>query len=62
MIVPGDRGNFIEFGTAVSRRVGLGRVFEIPNVDLEEYDSISRMYAVGILSDLAINGTGRKEM
>jgi len=62
MIVPGNRCNFVEFWATVSGRVGLGRIFEIPYVNLEGHDSALQMYAVGASSNLAIDSTGRKQM
>jgi hypothetical protein len=62
MVVPGYRGNFIEFGATVSGGVGFGGIFEIPNVNLGDCDSALRVYATGTSPNLAIDSTGRKQM
>jgi hypothetical protein len=62
VVVPCNRGNFVELRTAVSGRVRLRRIFEIPDINLERRDSASRVYAVVVSPNLSIDSTGRKKV
>jgi len=62
MVVPGYRGDLIELGATVSGGVGFGGIFEIPDINLRDHDSVLRIHAARTSPNLAVDSTGCKQM